>query len=362
MDSTYKPLEAMEMGDHVRFRQTRWYVKRKDLYGVSAQYKETQWTLVDTKNDTRYLVRAMEKQERGWEEFWIWTREISLAKVEFQTSAGVWKAFRKTLDASGKWRPIDGALSSSAPRLVRYRGLEYSLHAENTGMARDDEGNVVPKTTWDYLDAGQRRNLALEIWREPDQDYPEAYDGESVDPAEFELLPAPLLRRVTPEPRMRMIALVLFVLPFFLISAGMPFDQILAAGVPILLITLLMAYYTPLAWGMALLVGAVCAAALFLSGTTSFRLSALVCLLASVFIPPLFLRMQKDAGSEKPAFVSWAGVLPVVWSFSFYIYFTCAPVPHEGYQLMAACSIPLIIFGVCYACVKVVEVSWLNRN
>lgn len=336
MSTANRPLAEMEPGDRVRFRDEEWTVKRKDLYVVSDRYEETQWTLGGRGTETRYLVLAREKQTSGWEDFWVWTKEIPLTQVESGISRGV-------------WQPLGSLLPDAPPQGLRYQGIEYGLHARNKGKARDDEGNLVPKITWDYYDKTQKRNLAIEIWREPDGDYPEAYDGEEVDPFSLEVSKSPSLRCVPPNTAvMKSAAIILFASALFLFPTGVPLDCILAGVVPLFLLACLIAFYVPFAWWTAFVVGGACAAAVTVVDTTSCWLIGVICLALSAILAPLVVGRRPNAAGEKLTFVAWGAVLPVLWVYSFTIYFSYAPGPREGHHLLATCLVPLALSGICY--------------
>ncbi|NJL59061.1 MAG: hypothetical protein HC887_04830 [Desulfobacteraceae bacterium] len=181
-----KLLEHISKGDAVRFREEMWHVSGKDDYHVSAIYHETQWTLTNQQKDIVYLLRSREKINNEWQEFWIVTKEIPLADVQFQNADGVWESLNHA------------DIPTEAPQSARYGQREYLFHAKNVGKAENDEGGKSTKITWDYLDESQKYNLAIELWKKRRKFYPEAYDGENVAQTEFEIMPYPPLRRIFP--------------------------------------------------------------------------------------------------------------------------------------------------------------------
>jgi hypothetical protein len=361
-----KPLHQLEKGKYIRFSGTEWCVKRKDLYSVSPRYKETQWTLVDQHGAACYLVRAMEHQKGSWEEYWIWTRQIPLSKVEYDRN-GWWEPIKKVVQPAGEFKSglspgSRDRATVAAPQRVRYKGLEYTLHDQHEANARDDHGAMVPKITWDYLDQGRQRNLAIEIWREPDKDYPEAYDGVTIDPQAVQQIEAAPLRRFTPQYGMLAAGAILAFFGLFAFLGGLPFDMYLAGVVPFLAVSVLMTLYVPFAWLLAMAVAGVCLGGMISLGASSFWTICLASILAAVFIPPMLLRTMGRTMRERPTFVAWGGVLPAVWIYSFYMFFHYAPGPHEGYHLSVTCLIPLVLTGICFIFTSLVGGLWLSRD
>lgn len=335
-----KKLEDLRPGDWVRWNSRDWEVTDRDVYKESADYGEVQWELSPDGGGERYLVLSRENKDGRTEETWVCTEQTSVSGVEYPAGAGEWRAFREQ-------DSLDGP-----PASVRLGGTDFTLDGETKGTAEDDDGNNVVKLTWDYYDRTRRRNLAMEIWKEPDADYYEAYDGLVVRPAEFNFLP-PRPRRGAKigELAGHLVAIAfagLFIVP---IAGGVlsVFDvgaeYLLAAMVPGLLIY--MAYMRGAHPG---LLGSALPAA-FAAGLLTVKLRglggsyweyALYGLLAGPLLAEAAARFFPAARwSDKPAAAGGATLL-FLYFISFSHYAGYAPRPHNMSGLLAACALPLL--------------------
>ena len=179
-----KPLEDLKKGDCLRYRQTDWFVFCREIYKETEAYQETQWTLVAKGNIAVYLIRSEEKKETGLECIWVLTKQIPLDTLQYEPSPGTWLPL------------FEEPFVSAAPRSLRLGSTIVNFEGETSGLARDDEGLTVTKLTWDYYDDTKTRNIAIEVWKESDRDYPEAYDGAVVQASDFEILPEEVRRVV----------------------------------------------------------------------------------------------------------------------------------------------------------------------
>ncbi len=170
-------LEDMRVGDWVRWDSRDWEVTDRDVYRGSADYGETQWELSPGYGSPYYLVRSLENKDGGTEEIWICTKETGIGGVQYLSPSGDWINFKEQDSLQ------------TPPGRARYGEVELSLDGETKGRAEDDEGSTVTKLTWDYFDSTRRRNIAIEVWKESDADYYEAYDGRVVSRSEFQPIP-----------------------------------------------------------------------------------------------------------------------------------------------------------------------------
>ncbi|OGR63045.1 MAG: hypothetical protein A2X31_00590 [Elusimicrobia bacterium GWB2_63_22] len=335
-----KKLEDLRPGDWVRWNSRDWEVTDRDVYKGSSDYSEIQWELSADGGGERYLLLSRENKEGRTEEAWICTEQTSVGSVEYAAGAGDWRAFQ------------DQDSLPEAPAAVRLGGVDFTFDGESRGPAEDDEGNTVVKLTWDYYDKSRRRNLAIEIWKEPDADYYEAYDGLVVRPAEFNFLP-PRPRRGAKlsEVAGHLVAIAfasLFIIP---IAGGVlnVFDvgaeYLLAAMIPGLLIYI--AYMRGAHPGLlATALPAACAAGVL---AVKFRglggpywEYALYGLLAGPALAEAASRFfPASRWSDKPAAAGGATLLFLnIISFSHYAGY--APHPHNMSGLLAACALPLL--------------------
>ncbi len=352
----------IKKGKYITFRGTRWRVKREDAYPVSSSFKETQWTVSTHGGNTAFLLRTEENLESEVKEYWIWTKQVPLNSVDFLVEWKEWTPFTET------------GFPKAPPPRVRYKGTEYRFKGKNVGLMHNSDGDTATKVTWDYLNESGKRNLAVEIWKDDGRDYPEAYDGEIIDPAELQLdLPRsnhtvseskPLrgLYRVEPAFKLKHVAALIGMPSFFFFVIGAGLDNVLYLAVPALLVVMLARSYTPLAWGICAATGMACAIPTFLINLTSFWIICAVCAFLSALIPTLILRKFEIPDDETPTFTAWGGVLPVVWLYSFRMYFHYAPKPFEVYELMMASVLPLIISSLSFGLILLTERMWRNRD
>jgi hypothetical protein len=344
-----KALENIDKGDAIRFREEVWYVSKKDQYDVSAIYHETQWTLTNQKKDIVYLLCAKEKINNEWQQFWIITKEIPLADVRFQNADGAWES----LNPSG--------IPEEPPQAAQYGERQYRFHAKNIGKAESSEGGKSTKITWDYLDESQKYNLAIELWKKRKKFYPEAYSGENMAQSEFEIVPYLPLRRVFPNTALlTTVGVIMGIIGFIWIFVG-PFDYFLSWSIPFFLVMRLMIYYIPLTWLISLC-AAIISSIILTMYLNTFWTTGIVYLWGAVLIFRWLLSFLKRMENERLGFLSWSSILPTSWIYSFYLYFWYAPSPHEFYQLMAACVLPLMVSGTCFIIIHLTEALWLNRN
>ncbi|MBF0118725.1 MAG: hypothetical protein HQK79_07800 [Desulfobacterales bacterium] len=352
MHKYLKPLASTDKGDILYYNGVEFYVKKKDAYDVSDSYSENQWTLIDKKGNTFYLILSHEQQGKNWEYSWIFTKEIPLTHVNFKNLKGKWEAFKNS------FVPI------SPPQTIQYKSIEYDLHAQNTGQAKNDLGQMVTKITWDYIDKTQNKNLALEIWKESDKDYIYAYDGEVIEEKKIEILPeAPLRRYISKNnhPVASIIAICFFI-DFIVLTGGVAFDYILYISVPIIIFIILMSLYTPFAWLVSIFIGMTSAIIFLFLESPSFLAAYIIFLFSSLLISHFMMMNRRTYRKESLSFVAWASVLPAAWIYSFHIYFKYAPYPHEGYHLLYACFTPMILTIGCYIVIYITEAIWFDKN
>ena len=346
-------LGSAEIGRVISCRGVEWTVSDKTVSRQSGSYLERQWTLTHG-SDELYLVKSEEKKISGLEEIWVLTRQISLSGVSYEY-------------APGNWRGLDeDSLPPEPPRAVQYAEADYTYDSTSSVKAKDDDGNMVPKDTWDFYSADRRKNLAIEIWKEDDKDYPEAYLGDVVTPADFEVLDKKVaVPRFGLSPDQGFFEILknsaggAGMVGLMLIINGFPCDYFIALAVPATLLFCLYVLGSP-AWLTVSCVCVWCAvgAAAKLSGFgLSFWYLAFSCAALSVVLPRLmatFFQGQEISGHWRLAVY---GVLPALWVYSFLVYIIFAPGPHAAYQFFAACLLPLAIAAAVAALNRVLEGS-----
>lgn len=356
-----KRLEDMTAGSVVRYMGVEWAVSDKSVCRESADYCETEWTLHADEQGEAYLLKSEEKKEQGLEEIWVFTRDAVLSAVLLEKAPGEWRSFEE-LD-----------MPSEPPKTVKFYEESFAFEGVTSGRAVDDEGDTVTKVTWDYYSGDRTRNLAIEIWKEPDRDYPEAYDGKIVDPSAFEILDkkADVSRwsasggglsglfsgkelELGDLPRASGMMLMF---AFMLVSSGVPMDYMFAFCVPLLVIGVMVTAKLPLwLYLSSLCVWAGMAALTWYTGfKLSFWLITAFCAALSLLPPRLFAPRSSDAG--RYGRVALYGVFPALWIYSFLEYFLYAPGPRGAHHFVAACILPAAAAGFCALLNAILEKS-----
>ena len=346
-----KKLDDIKAGNVVRYMGVEWAASDKSVYRESADYVETEWTLNSDGQGEAFLLKSEEKTAQGLEEIWVFTRAAVLSGVSYEIAPGQWIPFAEL------------NMPANPPKTVKFYEEYFAFEGVTSGKDTDDEGDTVTKVTWDFYSADRSRNLAIEIWKEPDRDYPEAYDGKIVDPASFEVLDKkadvsawgasggglsglfsgkePGVSELTQGSGM------LLFFAFIMVSSGIPMDYMFAFGVPLLVIGVMVTAKLPL-W---LYLCSVCvwAGMAALTWYTGFMLSfwfiTAFCAALSLVLTSLIAPRFADAG--RYGRVSFYGVFPALWIYSFLEYFLYAPGPRGAHHFFAACLLPAAAAGFC---------------
>lgn len=335
-------LEDLRAGDWVRWDSRDWEVTDRDTYRESSDYFETQWELQPLSGPTHYLVRSQEKKPDGVEEVWVCTKQTAIGGVQVEAK-------------SGGWRSLKGKDSmAAAPAKVKFDGLEFSLDGQSEGRAEDDEGNTVDKLTWDYYDPGRARNLAIEVWKEPDADYYEAYDGRVVRPSDL----TPIAPRVSSRRQGASVGeaagyavaaafACLFIVPLaggVLTALDVGAEYLLALLLPAACVYL--AFVTGAHQGLLIssLISSVPAAVLLLKfrglGASYWEYAFYGVLLGPAVVETASRFFGGIRASDKSSSAGNATLL-MLFILSFAHYIKAAPRPHNSSGLLAACVLPL---------------------
>lgn len=330
-------LGSVEVGRVISCRGVEWNVSDKTVSRQSGTYLERQWTLTHGSEEL-YLVKSEEKKASGLEEIWVLTRQIQLSGVSCESGPGNWNS----LD--------EDSMPEEAPRSVKYAQAGYIYESTSSVKAKDDDGNMVPKDTWDFYSSDHRKNLAIEIWKEEDKDYPEAYLGDVVSPADFVVLDKKVaVPRFGIRPDQGFFEILkssasgVGVVGLMLVINGFPCDYFIALAVPAMLLLCMYIMGSP-AW---LTVSCVCvwgvvgAAAVLGGFGLSFWYLAFSCAALSVVLPRLTTTFSQGTEISGHWRLAFFGVLPALWIYSFLVYIIFAPGPHAAYQFFAACLLPL---------------------
>lgn len=329
----------MRRGDWVRWDSRDWEVTDRTVYQDSAAYSEVQWELSPDGGRERYLVFSRENEGGRTEETWVCTEQTSIGGVEYHAGAGEWRPFREQDSLP------------AAPPAVRLGGTDFALDGESKGTAEDDEGDTVVKLTWDYFDGARRRNLAIEIWKEPDADYYEAYDGRVVRPSEFQFLP-PRPRRGAKIGEVAGHLVAIAFAGLFLVPIAGGFLNVFDVGAEYLLAALVPGLLVYVAYMRGALPGLLASAlpAGFAAGWLAVKLLglgdpywryALYGLVAGPVLAEASSRLFPEARRTDKAAAAAGATMLFLYVISFSHYVNYAPRPHNMSGLMAACALPL---------------------
>ncbi len=349
MEGTCK-LDEIAAGNVLRYKGTEWNVVEKDVCKQSDAYVEQQWTLRNSASVEAYLLRTEEKKPEGSKVIWVFTHQTSLQGVTYEIIPGVWRAFTEL------------EMPAGPPSTVKFSNEYLTFDGETSGRAEDDEGETVTKVTWDYYTTDRRTNLAIEIWKEEDRDYPEAYDGRVVEPSAFEVLDKKVRvspRRassggdgqleIKPGEEVKSAFTMIGMSGFFFLIIGVPMDYYLSFGPAVCLAILMVLLRPPLwLWFSSALIWAAMTALVWLKGFgVSFWYIAAACAVLSAALPRLMAAKFPAQDSGRYYRTAIFGVLPAVWTYSFLEYLIYAPGPRAFYQVAAAIVLPLAVAGVC---------------
>ena len=336
-----KPLEDLKKGEAIQYDLKDWFVKDRSVYKESDDYKEIQWTVYNDKEGERYLIRSEEKKENGFEYIWVFTKPIDINAVEYKAPSGQFE-FLKESD-----------FVASPPKELQFDSTIFTYTGETTGEAKDDEGLMVTKLTWDYYDPSGARNLAIEIWKEEDRDYPEAYLGLVIEPYKITILPkekARSIKHAQAKFNSKIFGYGAFGIMLLWMS-GVPLDVCIALSVPATALYLIIVMYG-LPW-LYLASFSVWAAMIALFIFTKFSGSYWLIMSVGIFLASMIARLSNliPLKEDNPDYslIAITGLLPILWIYSFIMYFRFAPGPHTIGQLLITCLLPAIASGICYA-------------
>jgi hypothetical protein len=340
MENTPYALKRLGKNKAIRYKGKEYITVNRICNEGTDGYSELQWELKGAGPDPAYLACTGIKDA----ETWVVTRQIVLRSVEFSDDGRTWRYFDKSL------------FGKKPPKLIRRNSQEFVFDAEHTCIADDDDGDPVKKVTWDYYTKTKSKNLAFEIWKEANADYPEAYLGDVVYPADIEPCDTVPLRRAESNKKGLYACLWVAGIGLFLFIMGFPGDGCLTAMCPLLALSLLGALYFPVSF---LLCAAVWVPmAILTMFHPSFAAVLAAALLFAAILPLTARRRMPFNPSGDLSFLSWAGVLPVTWCYSFYLYFRFAPAPHDGKQLFTTLFLPAVITVSTLIVQKVLEKLW----
>jgi hypothetical protein len=148
-----------------------WEVTDHSSYWNDEGYRVTEWCC-ETDDTEAYLLKEVKEGEPIR---WFFTRKITAEAVSVPTGG--------TLATV-----LDKASTAGPPATLTYEGRSYGHRDTDEGTYEDEPGQRVRKTTWEYWDAGDAHNLAVERWQDGHTD---CYHGAYIRPGDVRLGDAP---------------------------------------------------------------------------------------------------------------------------------------------------------------------------
>ncbi len=344
MDQNVKSKKPFQYkrGDRFKYMNRTWMALDFSVTENEKGYKERQWTVEDEQSKEMAYLLLCEESGGQTKEKWVFTRQIPLDEV---LSSDELRLFAELVTPS------------APPTVLVYQKQSYHFKESYTVKATDDDGRRVPKETWDYFDGSEVKNLAIEIWKEPEGNYPEAYLGIVFDP-DMLVYSGSRSVLVSKDFNGMWIVLITGIVLFFF---GVPGDWLLAFTLPV--VALMWAYilspsYLPVVIGVALLM-------LGLLFTVFSTLSGFLCGIAILCLGTLLVRslalVKKEMSRDIPQVAGLAAFMSTV-IYSFFTYFKFAPGPHHAGQLAAVILLPVIIAGATVLVNWGLGILWPNTG
>jgi hypothetical protein len=352
------------VGQSVRIEGVEWEVTDHSSYWNAEGYRVTEWCC-ETEDTEAYLLREIRD---GAPTRWFFTRKID--------GGGVTLPAGPALPA---W--IEQNRTAPPPPALSYQGRAYQHTDVDEGTYEDEPGQRERKTTWEYWDAGEAHNLAVERWQDGRADF---YHGAYIQPETVVLTggdagdedgpavttgpklgltggnaaasPAAALAAAAPAVAAKAtnpfrVALVLvpfaYLLPFFF---GLPFDEgmAVALGVAGACGWLAAVFRAPAAAGLAA-VGLPVLGAVFWHFPPLSSTVGLGALLLAPAVIAVAGRRAVERGRSPVLYVAATVVAAPLLGLGFYHYFEFAPQPHSLAQIGLALGPAVIAVGVAAA-------------
>jgi hypothetical protein len=342
-----RKLEELNAEQGIKIEGIEWLVSKKQVYQDNENEVDIQWTL-GRKNEIRYLILSQSKPGKSFCREILLTQGISIGYVSYKTEGGLWEVFRET-----------GSLKT-APREVKTGNIVYYLDDETSDEAVDDDGNTVTRLTWDYynMEKAQRDivkscvHLAIEVWKEPDADYYEAYLGNLIRENAWEIIDKPSVIAYGRETENIWLIAPLFVVSSsFLINIFLkvPFDITFVSICAFAILSCYFIYNTDLIWFFLLLVPIIIP---LLICKVSSLVYLIVYVAASYIVCNLWRSGSETKDAKQRIKASCHFTLFALWVASFINYCEYAPSPHSFSQFATAAMVPIIYTAVTFLVLK----------
>jgi hypothetical protein len=327
------------VGDCLVFEKRRWDVTDHSIHNTPEGYVQ-EWCCEQSYTEA-YLLKELNKDGVDW----FFTRWQPFSRIAVQG---------KSLTAWAR-----GQRDPQPPPEITFNGTRFLFKERIVGTYEEDPGDSEEKVTWEYWDAAEEKNVAIEVWQNGDMD---VYQGAYVEGERLKIDAAAMHRGMSVEdvrehPFM-MVGILTAGLFFMGFLAEAPaFDQIMAFALAgaFLGAAVLAAWHFPVvggtSFGLAILM-------LFVYKWFP-PLTTVIGAAASLACPVALSRLARRSGDIEPGRVRFlAGFsvgLPALVQ-GLFRYFNYAPAPHT-FGLMLAAVVPAMVVGtVGYALA-----AWLAR-
>ena len=298
-----------------------WEVTEESTYKNDEGYQVTEWTC-EASGTTGYFLKEGEADSGVTR--WFFTRETDTDAV---------RVSGERLEEWLKARP-----GATPPPALSYGGATYE-YGDTTEGTHEEDGEREKKITWDYWDAGRKKNLAVEHWE--DHSF-ECFLGEYVDADGVVVQLADTATRWktrgaagNPLAAAALGLVIGYAIAFF---AGCPFDEAFAYA---------LAASFGLGWlsgavkapapGFAALLAAAGAGAAFMQNPPLTTWAGAIGLLGAPILPGWIGKLRGHAGRRRA--VQFAGAFAAaapLTAIGYLHYSSYAPTPHTPTQLVLA--------------------------
>jgi hypothetical protein len=256
------------------------------------------------------------------------------------------------------------ATLTAPPDALVYRGLAHGLDETTDGTYAEDPGESVQKTTWDYWDAKQELNLAVERWADGRV---ECFHGRRIDPKTVRVEGArgatAAKRRGTGAAGVVQQAVVAWlIVGFVLFIPTAIFTQTLETAFTVALGGAGLGAFLVAVQGLGLrawawVIGAVVLAVLFYRWSPLTSIAGVVVLLLVPAAVTLWIASGVKTATARPAATAAVAAATATLFAGLFNYYWFAPVPRSiGQYVLAVGPAPLtglVALGVAWAARKV---------
>lgn len=362
-------LEQLGSSGSLLIDNIKWDVIDREVYQDNSVEKDIQWTIEsDNKDDTHYLILSQSKEGQAKLREVLITHSIEIGDVNYQTKDDKW-----TTPHWAAFKEKDSL--ATPPEIIRYGQEVFELDDSTSDRAVDDDGNKVERLTWDYYNKSRSKNLTIEVWKEEDADYYEAYIADLIDERYIKFLD----EEVNPEKSTHksisiwksikskitrknlrnlliLIPIVFFAIPFWFSTViGCPLDIIISFYVPLIMVfgflIICEGDYLPLLKAMPMALAII---PLMIIKTPSYYY-VFAFFACGYVLNKIFYGSNINIKEGKKIIASTTATFISFWLASFFHYFKYAPAMHTAEEFLITLAIPIIGTVICSTAYYFVE-------